>query len=685
MDISDFDISQDYKKICKEDTLKDLQEKAASIVPTKLQLEWQEMELTVFLHYGMNTFSNAEWGRKGTPVSEFAAENFDPEQWIKIIKEAGFKGAIFNCKHHDGFCMWPSKYTDYSIKNAIYKNGKGDMVKEVANACKKYDVKFGIYLSPWDINEKTYGDSDAYNEYFINQLTELLTNYGDIYEVWFDGACGEGPNGKTQEYDWISIFNTIKRLQPNAVASIMGPDVRWVGNEAGKGRQAEWSAIPYGKVVTKKGEKKAYITTGGDLCGEDLGSDEVLLEQAQKDTDNILYWSPAQVDVSIRPGWFYHEMEDKKVRSLDDLLNIYYSSVGSNAQLLLNIPPDKNGRINDVDAERIEEFGRYLKRAFEKNLAKTTNTAITKEGDCYTLDIKLSEKSDINLIMLTEDITKGQKVDSFKILAKVENEYKELASCRTIGYKKILPLEKVWTDEVKIVITKSRGIPTISSFGVYNAPTLNSAVIISRDDDGYITIKASTKAAEIYYSIDNSTPKTLYTEPFLFKDSGEIFATANSKDSNLFSDKAPIVSLKVGMLKENWKVISCNSTVLGAPYKLEDMVLDNACHTMVYTGNSNPEIVFDMGKNVKAKGFIYIPITHIFDFVYNIFEYEISFSDDNEHFTVADSGRFDNIKNNPTTQEIMFKNECEGRYLKIKSIRGLDEKQVAFGKISLIK
>ena len=336
------------------------------LVPTPQQLEWQQMEFTAFLHFGMNTFTGNEWGHGTDSPELFNPSELDCEQWVKALKAGGFKMALLTAKHHDGFCLWPTATTEYSVKNSPWKDGKGDVVRELRDACEKYGMKFGVYLSPWDRNAVSYGDSPAYNKFFIEQLTELLTNYGEVHEVWFDGACGEGPNGKKQEYDWTAILAKIRELQPKAVTAIMGDDVRWVGNEGGMGRDTEWSATAMAPgSYTEKNEAMAAL--GIDNMSKDLGSRE-LIAKAQE-----AYWYPSEVDVSIRPGWFYHADQDERVRSLANLVNIYYRSVGCNSVLLLNIPPDKRGLIHEVDVQRIKELSEYINKTFANNYVENGN------------------------------------------------------------------------------------------------------------------------------------------------------------------------------------------------------------------------------------------------------------------------------------------------------------------------
>lgn len=340
---------------------------ASRLVPTPQQLEWQQMELTAFLHFGINTFTEREWGDGKEDPALFNPTGLDCEQWVRALKEGGFKMAVITAKHHDGFCLWPTKTTRHSVVSSPWKNGKGDVVRELRNACKKYGLKFGIYLSPWDRNAECYGQGDAYNRFFIEQLTELLTNYGEVHEVWFDGANGEGANGKKQIYDWEAIERTIRRLQPKAVTAVMGDDVRWVGNEKGIGRKTEWSATVLTPGIYSRaiGQNKELGVFGKS---KDLGSRDIVARAKE------LFWFPSEVDVSIRPGWFYHSKEDSHVKSLAHLADIYFKSVGYNSVLLLNIPPNKSGLIHENDCRRLKEFFTYLKILLKRLSEEGENT-----------------------------------------------------------------------------------------------------------------------------------------------------------------------------------------------------------------------------------------------------------------------------------------------------------------------
>lgn len=412
---------------------------ASRVVPCDRQLRWQERELTAFLHFGMNTFTNREWGDGKESPEFFNPDALDTDQWVKTLKDAGFKMVILTAKHHDGFCLWPTATTDHSVASSPWRGGKGDVMAELRRSCDKYGMKLGVYLSPWDRNAPCYGDSPRYNDMFVAQLTELLTNYGKIDEVWFDGACGEGPNGKKQEYDWLRFRDTMKRLQPDAVLAITGDDVRWVGNEGGVGRETEWSVTPL----------VPSIFSYADSVNQSLGIDAISPEigsRRQVVSADKLYWWPSEVDVSIRPGWFWHENEVP--HSLARLADIYLKSVGRNSVLLLNIPPDNHGLIDQKDVRRLMEFRRWIDANF-------TNNLLNKPG------------SEVNCVVLEEDISKGQRVEEFDVIALVDGRRIKAVSGTTIGKKRILTFPPVRADRLELKVTASRAEPHASLSGAY--------------------------------------------------------------------------------------------------------------------------------------------------------------------------------------------------------------------------
>ncbi len=481
-------------RITPADTAAQLAAKAARVVPSGRQAAWQALEFQAFVHFGMNTFTDREWGMGTEDPRLFNPTDFDAAQWVAAVKSAGMRGVIVTAKHHDGLCLWPSRYTEHSVKNSPWKGGQGDVVGEVAAACRKAGLKFGVYLSPWDRHEPSYGDSPRYNEHFKNQLRELLTGYGEISEVWFDGACAEGPNGKRQVYDWEGFWALIRELQPGAAISIMGPDARWIGNEAGVTRESEWSVIPVARMDDLPDEKNPGGIAALDAQAQDLGSLKAVEAVAKK--GGRLVWYPGQVDVSIRPGWFYHAAEDMKVKTLDHLLEIYYTSVGGNAQLLLNIPPDKRGRIPENDARRLKELGDALKATFAVNLAAGARAAadppgrdggafgaaLTLDGDPATcwrpadgltgaaIVYDLDGPRTFNVAVVQENIRVGQRVESCALDAWDGAEWKEIATGTTIGWKRLLRFPTWTASKVRFRILGSRLEPTVAEFGLYLDP-----------------------------------------------------------------------------------------------------------------------------------------------------------------------------------------------------------------------
>lgn len=435
-------------------------DKITSVVPTNVQKNIQSMGYYNFIHFGLNTFTGKEWGSGNVPLSKFKIKEIDTDQWVKDLKSTGSKGVILTAKHHDGFCLFDSKYTDYSIKNTIYRDGKGDLVKELADSCKKYDFKLGIYLSPWDRHEKTYG-TDAYNDYFCNQLTELCTNYGEIFCFWFDGACGEGENGKKQIYDWDRYYKVIRTLQPNAAISNCGPDVRWIGNENGKCRQSEFSVVPKSlsdyNVIAENSQQEAGANVMAkkpiESTDEILGSRELLL-------DKELCWYPAEMDVSItKVGWFYHKsFELFKTRSVKELKQCYFDSVGNNAMLLLNIPPNKKGEMPKKFIQRIVEVKNELQNEFI-NKINAQISSVQNNKDYYSINVDFNSEQEISKLIICEDVDFSQRVEEFEVYA----DEKLILSGTTIGFKKICHFNKTKCKQAEIRIKKCRKEPQIKT------------------------------------------------------------------------------------------------------------------------------------------------------------------------------------------------------------------------------
>ena len=436
-------------------------------VPTKNQLRWQEMEMYAFIHYSMNTYTDQEWGFGNEDLKLFNPSDLDCRQWARVCKQAGMKGIIFTAKHHCGFCMWPSKYTEYSVKNTPWKDGKGDVVRELADACKAEGLKFAVYLSPWDRNYPEYGRPE-YVTYFRNQLHELLTEYGDIFEVWFDGANGGdgwygGANetrridGKTY-YGWAETFKMIRELQPNAVIWNDGGDrgdLRWVGTEAGNVGETNWSTMP------SKGDTPYPMLHYGVENGD--------------------VWCPGETNTSIRPGWFYHETENEHVKSLSKLMDTYYKSVGRNSTLLLNFPIAPNGRIHPTDSLRGIAFKKMIDEVFKKGTVKEvkrpklTNKAFV---------ISFKKPTSFNRFLAEEDITKGQRVKKFSLEALVDGKWQSLKDAlvdngdglTTIGHRRIICFPTVKATQLRFTISDAKAEPIIKKLGVYLAPEITADI-----------------------------------------------------------------------------------------------------------------------------------------------------------------------------------------------------------------
>jgi len=446
-------------------------------IPSERQKLWQEMEYYAFIHFNMNTFTNMEWGYGDESPTTFNPSELDTDQWARIIKESGMKGIIITAKHHDGFSLWPSKYTEHSVKNSSWKNGKGDLIKDLEKSCKKYDLKLGIYLSPWDRNHPDYG-TENYITYFRNQLTELLTNYGEIFEVWFDGANGgNGYYGGANEirkvdkktyYDWSNTHKIIRKLQPNAVVfSDAGPDVRWVGNETGYANKTTWSNIYRDSLYGGMPDYNKFSS------GQELGT----------------HFIPTETDVSIRPGWYYHPEEDGKVKSLDKLVDIYFNSIGLNSSLLLNIPVDTRGLIHENDSERMLELGEFLKNTFNKNLLeeskilfnnkshpinkiidKNINTFSTfKSNNNNVINITLENEKLVDIFEISENINLGQRIKEFIFEIKVNEKWIIIEKGTTVGTKRLIKFRPLIVKNLRFTIVYSKDRPLVSELGLYKS------------------------------------------------------------------------------------------------------------------------------------------------------------------------------------------------------------------------
>ena len=441
--------------------------------PTPQQLIWHDMEFYLFIHFGPNTFTDLEWGHGTEDPNSFNPTRLDCMQWARVAREAGAKGIIITAKHHDGFCLWPSNQSKHTVRESKWKGGKGDVVRDLANACKAYGLKFGIYVSPWDRNHPKYG-TPQYNAVYIETMKELIGKYGPIFELWWDGANGEGPNGKKQIYDFALFEKTVRKIAPYTVVfSDIGPDIRWVGNERGIASTTNWN------LLDTAGFKRGHGAPHTDSLG--------------RGNFNGKNWIPAECDVSIRPGWFYHSKEDDKVKSGKQLMELYLESVGRGANFLLNVPPDRRGLFHEKDSAALVEFRRLKDEFYKENLAlkasvmasatrkgyapsnltdgsARTHWAAPDENKSDTIEIDLKSTKTFNSIVLQESIEYGQRIISFSIEVWDGDKYYEVTKGTTVGRKRIIQFSPQQVSKLRLLIKESKAAPVMHSIEIYNAP-----------------------------------------------------------------------------------------------------------------------------------------------------------------------------------------------------------------------
>ncbi len=436
-------------------------------VPSDMQLQWHDLEFYLFMHFGPNTFTNLEWGQGTEHEEVFNPTQLDCRQWCRIAKAGGAKGIIITAKHHDGFCLWPSNYSTHTVAQSKWRNGKGDVLKELSTACKEYGLKLGIYLSPWDRNHPKYGTNE-YNDVFVKMMKEVVTRYGPLFEFWWDGANGEGPNGKKQIYDWHQFEQIIRTVAPNTpVFSDIGPDIRWAGNEKGFAGTTNWNLLDTAGFTRGEGAPPTDTLNSGNINGKN--------------------WIPAECDVSIRPGWFYHASEDEKVKTPKQLFDLYLKSVGRGANLLLNVPPDQRGLINEHDSDALIEFRKLREENFKNNLLKNSEITFIKTNGVYkvinfndndsgtlirfspdSITIAFQKLTKLNCIVLQEPIMLGQRIAALTIQLKRQNEIIHQIQGTTVGRKRIICFPAQNIDSFTIIINNSKTFPLISEIAAYN-------------------------------------------------------------------------------------------------------------------------------------------------------------------------------------------------------------------------
>ena len=415
-------------------------------VPSEAQLRWQEMEYNMFVHFGPNTFTGLEWGQGSEAEDIFHPTALDCRQWAATAKAAGMKGIIITAKHHDGFCLWPNPESLHTVAQSSWRGGQGDVLKDLSEACREYGLKFGVYISPWDRNDPAYG-SPAYNEKYIRTLQSVHDGrYGPVFEQWFDGACGEGPNGKRQEYDWPAFHEAVWALSPDAILfSDVGPGCRWMGNERGVAGETNWSRLDVEGFTPGACAPPRDTLARGNVFGKQ--------------------WIPGEIDVSIRPGWFWRESENAQVKSVEQLADIWLTSVGRNALLLLNVPPDTRGRIHEIDSTRLMEFRAWREKVLGVNLA--AGAGIRKRARGSIWEITLPQARTVNYVQLQEEIALGQRISGFRVEVENADGWRTVAEGTTIGYKRILPLASVTARKVRVTITGALARPVLKDIALY--------------------------------------------------------------------------------------------------------------------------------------------------------------------------------------------------------------------------
>ena len=423
-------------------------------VPSIPQLLWQRDELAMFIHFGMNTFSDREWGDGQESPALFNPTQLDTQQWAASARATGFRAMILTAKHHDGFCLWPTATTKHSVSSSPWRSGGGDLVREFTDSCRATGMRAGLYLSPWDQNHPSYGDSPRYNDVYIEQLTELLTNYGQIHEVWFDGANGEGPNGKRQVYDWPRIWATVRRLQPNAVIfSDAGPDIRWIGNERGVAGETNWSTVDP-SIVPRPG----------------MSGDEVMRSLSEGDRAGTV-WRPGETDTSIRPGWFYHPDQDERVRTVDDLVDLYFTSVGRNSKLLLNVPPDQRGLLHETDLARLSGMHSELDGIFSPTLSLQGEHQWSSESSSSgTAQLTFGGGRRVSTVDLREEVSVGQRVARHTVEGLDGGGWKVLARGTTIGYRRLYRIDRALVSAVRVRLDETIDQPLPVTIRAWGSP-----------------------------------------------------------------------------------------------------------------------------------------------------------------------------------------------------------------------
>lgn len=668
-------------------------------VPSAGQLAWHDMEMYAFVHFTINTFTGKEWGYGDEKPELFNPSDFDADDLVRTLADAGMKGVVLTCKHHDGFCLWPTRTTRHSVASSPWKQGKGDVVKDVSRACKKYGLKFGIYLSPWDRNAASYGTPE-YIRMYREQLKELSTGYGPLFLAWFDGANGgDGYYGGAREkhsidrstyYQWNKTWGELKKRQPRAVVfSDVGPDLRWVGNESGYAGYPCWAT--YTPVPLQAGTEPAPGTVRYQLGTEG--------------TVDGKYWIPAEVDVSIRPGWFWHEHENSRVRTPENLLNLYFNSVGRGANLNLNVPPDRRGRIHEEDKKSLSGFRALLDELYSRNFASGARAEASSSTNGYgakwvldrkrttywaagpkdaqpSVTLKLPETSTFDVIRLAEPVQLGQRIRKFRVEVREDGRFVKWVEGSSVGARVILKGKPVTTDEVRVVLEDSKAVPALCEVSLWKYPVLLHAPEIKGNRDGRVTL-ASTAGAVTRYTTDGSDPgpdSPVYEKPFMLPSGGTVKAVSEyrGKSSSVATSVIPVPT-------RDWKVLAGERRA-SAPELAFDGDPATLWHTHAAQGELPPPqaLDIDMGREVNVAAVIYTPRRN--SARGTIDQYAVYLSRDGKDWgaPVAE-GEFSNIRANPVPQRIDLKAPVRSRYLRFVGKRVLEGSHVAVGELGVVE
>ncbi len=676
-------------------------------LPAPRQLNWQETDMYCIIHFSVATYTDKEWGYGDEDPQIFNPKHFNALQIVGAAKAGGFKGIVVVAKHHDGFCLWPTKTTEHNISKSPWKDGKGDIVREYQLACQKLGMKMGIYCSPWDRNNPLYGKPEYLTEVYQQQLKELYANYGPLFMSWHDGANGgDGYYGgerkvrtidRSTYYDWKNTWGITRKMQPGAcLFGDVGPDVRWVGNEEGHAGETYW----------------ATYTPEAPDAGKEPANGYSRYETATEGIRNGKYWMPAECDVPMRNGWFYHQSQDGQSKSPYTLFDLYYKSVGRGACLDLGLSPDKDGELSDEDVNILKQFGQLVKQTFAVNLAagasfKASNIRggnAAKFGPAFLLDqsrytywatddnvtkprlvIDLHQPKTFNVIRLRENIKLGQRIEGAAVDAWMNGEWKEIATVTSIGANRLIRLpNNITASKVRLRITASPVCIALSDFGLFKEPVHLTAPLISRDKNGVVSIGTSAPVAAIHYTMDGTEPtlnSPVYSKPFLLTTGGII--KARGFEANQASETGTKEFL---LSKSGWKVIGTNAKNSSEPSNVIDENANTAWSTLskdsTQTINYPQEINIDMGTAQTIKAFTYLPrqdkmTNGIAD------KYAFYTSSDGVNWQHAAAGEFSNIRSNPVEQLIPLAQPVSCRYFKFAVLHVISGNGVAVAELGV--